>query len=401
MSGQTQHCKRGPKGIRLCLSLMIGACLLLEAALVSPLSAAPLLRHEAPAVAVDDGRYDVALGFFERLFKRRSRKKEEEKTKRTKKPVRRAGPVKPVISTVSKDPDAAVIAVFGDEFGQDIAWGLKDAFSQVPDVKVEIHAKPSSGILYNSSRNVLKDPEALFDSKPFSFAVVMVGLNDRIKMPAKKDEEGAQIYPAYDFKTDGWVRSYGREIDRLRLAFALQDRPVFWVGLPPVGSKKLSTDLRYLNDLVASRLTERGERFIDVWDAFADEEGNFSYRGPDLTGQDRRLRQGNAIRFNKAGRRKLAFFVEKLVVRALSQSVAEDVLPDNLASADEAALREGRGASRDIFVLRKPPLDSDKLVKPVSLAQPSDAANKGAPVTPSSLSVPQMRVDNFSWSDSR
>ena len=136
------------------------------------------------------------------------------------------------------------------------------------------------------------------------------------------------------------------------------------VGLPPVGNKALSSDLLYLNDFVSSRLTERGETFIDIWQAFSNEEGNFTFRGPDLAGQEMRLRQKNAIRFNKAGRRKLAFFVEKLVVRALSQSVAEDVLPDNLASADETALKEGRGAQRDIFVLRKPPLDADALVNP-------------------------------------
>ncbi len=388
------------------LSLMVGACLLMETALITPLRAAPLLqdapRQQQPLTTHDDGRYEVALGFFERLFKRRSRKKVEEKVKQPKKRSRPARkPARPAIQTVSKDPDAAVIAVFGDEFGQDIAWGLKDAFSQVPDVKVDIYAKASSGILYNARRNMLKDPEAIFASKPFSFAVVMVGLNDRIRMPAKKDAQGAQIYPAYDFKSEGWIASYGREIDRLRLAFALQDKPVYWVGLPPVANKKLSTDLRFLNDLVASRLTERGERFIDVWDAFADEEGNFSFRGPDLNGQNRRLRQRNGIRFNKAGRRKLAFFVEKLVVRALSQSVAEDVLPDNLASADEAALREGRGSSRDIFVLRKPPLDSDKLVKPIAVSQATENAGDEGQTAPQVLSAPKLRVDNFSWSENR
>ena len=155
--------------------------------------------------------------------------------------------------------------------------------------------------------------------------------------------------------------------------------------------------MRYLNDLVSSRLTERDEEFIDIWDAFSDEEGNFSFRGPDLSGQDVRLRLKNAIRFNKAGRRKLAFYVEKLVIRVLAQSVDEDVLPKTLAKADETALREGLGARRDIYALRKPPLDSEELINPsVYTLSFSTGTNGDAPLA-ATENAPKYRIDNFAW----
>ena len=385
--------------------LLTAAGFLLQSVLADPAMAAstsPLVglsgdQSSQQQVRPDDGRYDVALGFFELLFKRRTPKKEAKPDASSQKTVKKA-PSEPVIKTVTKDPDASVIAVFGDEFSQDIAWGLQDAFANVSDVKVEIHSKPNSGLVYHAKNNPLSDAEDYFAAHPFNFAVVMVGLNDRREMPAQKDAEGNEITPAYEFRTDEWARAYQREIDRVRLAFAKQDKPVFWVGLPPVGSEPLAADMRYLNDLVSSRLTERDEEFIDIWDAFSDEEGNFSFRGPDLTGQDVRLRLKNAIRFTAAGRRKLAFYVEKLVIRVLSQSVDEDVLPKNLAKADETALREGLGARRDIYVLRKPPLDSDELINPTLFTLSFAEGSSGEDQLSSAGNAPKYRVDDFAWS---
>ena len=399
--------KRGQSGFALSrgvICLVTAVSLLLPLLSAGAVLAAPSLAGSAmdgnpvtqQQATPDDGRYDVALGFFEFLFKRRTPKKEKKTDKDDSKPAQR-GPVAPVIKTVEKDPDASVIAVFGDEFSQDIGWGLQDAFAKAPDVRVEIHSKPNSGLIYRAKNNPLSDAEDYFAAHPFNFAVVMVGLNDRREMPARKDAEGNEITPAYEFRTDEWARAYQREIDRVRLAFAKQDKPVFWVGLPPVGSEPLASDMRYLNDLVSSRLTERDEEFIDIWDAFSDEEGNFSFRGPDLSGQDVRLRLKNAIRFNKAGRRKLAFYVEKLVIRVLSQSVDEDVLPKTLAKADETALREGLGARRDIYALRKPPLESEDLINPSVFTLSFSSGANGEDQLAASENAPKYRIDNFAW----
>ena len=407
MGPDPRHPRRSHRSF-LAVALVVTVSLCAECQSVSQSVAAPslktaagmqsgpgIIQNQGQAGTRDDGRYDVALGFFERLFggHRRKKKEKEENAKKTKQ-TGPAAPAKPVIRTIQKDPDAAVIAVFGDEFSQDIAWGLQDAFSQTRDVKVEIHSLRRSGLVRRVRRNPLDDLQAVFEKSPFSFAVVMVGLNDRVKFPAKKNKEGEEVMGEIKFRAPGWDFAYEQQVDRIRAAFAEQEKSLFWVGLPPVSNKKLSNDLRFINDIVRNRLTGREERFIDIWDAFSNDEGEFAWRGPDLTGQDKRLRQKNGIRFNKAGRRKLAFFVEKLVIRALSQSVSEESLPDLLDSSDEVALKEGRGAGRGIFVVRKPPLDSNKLVKPAL----DDGRATGSARTVELLKkAPSLRVDDFSW----
>ena len=152
----------------------------------------------------------MALSFFERLFKRRSNDKSKVKTKNSgpAKASRSTAPRVPVIETVKKDPDAAVIAVFGDEFSMDLAWGLKDAFAKTPDVRVDIHSVANSGLIYRASRNPLNDPEAVYKKSPYTFAVVMVGLGDRVATREVRNAEGDVVFPAYDFKSEGWLRSY-------------------------------------------------------------------------------------------------------------------------------------------------------------------------------------------------
>ena len=52
-------------------------------------------------------------------------------------------------------------------------------------------------------------------------------------------------------------------------------------------------------------------RFIDVWNGFADEDGQFVSVGPDIGGQPAQLRTGDGLNFTRAGQRKLAFFVQQ------------------------------------------------------------------------------------------
>lgn len=363
------------------------------------LPASPSITSHTAAVK-DDGRIVVAQNFFQRLFglggnnnrKKKSGSSSKQKKQGAKK--KRAASTPPAVKTVPKDPDAAVIAVFGDEFSQDIAFGLRDAFAKTPDVKVEIHSVRNTGLLHRGKRNPLADLTPLIDSKPFTFAVVMVGLNDRGKFPVVKNEEGDVVQEAIAFQEPGWEGLYAKRIDVVRNSLQNKEKPVYWVGLPPVKSPKLTAELHYLNDIIRSRLIDRDERFIDIWDAFSNEDGDYVRRGPDLSGQDKNLRHKSGIRFTKAGRRKLAFFVEKLVIRALSQSVDEAALPDFLSSEDEAALKEGRGDRRGIFVVRQPPIDATKLISPDAVA--TEKPEKQAAINPG-VAAPYLRVDDFSW----
>jgi hypothetical protein len=56
---------------------------------------------------------------------------------------------------------------------------------------------------------------------------------------------------------------------------------------------------------------------VDVWNGFVDEQGQYTQFGPDHQGQQRRLRTADGVHFTQAGARKLAFFAEQDLRRAL------------------------------------------------------------------------------------
>ena len=88
-------------------------------------------------------------------------------------------------------------------------------------------------------------------------------------------------------------------------------RPFFWVSAPPMRSSSASGDMDYLNGLYKPAVTAAGGHYIDIWNGFTDDNGNYTSSGPDVDGQLRALRSSDGINFTRAGRLKLAFFVER------------------------------------------------------------------------------------------
>ena len=111
---------------------------------------------------------------------------------------------------------------------------------------------------------------------------------------------------------------FSRRIDDTIAALKSKGVPVFWVGLPSIRGTKATADAVYLNDLYRARAERAGVIYIDVWDGFVDEAGNFRPCGPDFEGQTRRLRSGDGVYFTKYGARKLAHYVEREIRRYMS-----------------------------------------------------------------------------------
>src|SRR5258708_25394663 len=73
----------------------------------------------------------------------------------------------------------------------------------------------------------------------------------------------------------------------------------------------------YLNDLYRGRAEKAGINYVDIWDGFVDDSGNYNNYGPDFEGQTRRLRAGDGANFTRAGARKLAHYAEREVRRVM------------------------------------------------------------------------------------
>ena len=78
---------------------------------------------------------------------------------------------------------------------------------------------------------------------------------------------------------------------------------MFWVGLPSIRGTASTSPRGSISTIsIAARAEKAGITYVDMWDGFVDEGGNFTITGPDFEGQTRRLRAGDGVHFTKRRR---------------------------------------------------------------------------------------------------
>lgn len=340
------------------------------------------------------------------------------------------------------------VVVLGDSMADWLAYGLEQAAAESPDIGILRRHRTYSGLIRTEVKH---DPRGEYPDWPqaaremlnadkVDFVVMMIGLNDRRsireKAPAAKpgapagatqpaparqpqdaerdsaaDEPSAapesEPEPAvpgtvsYEFRSDKWTELYIKRIDETIASLKAKNVPVFWVGLPPVRSPKVSADLSYLNDLYRSRAEKAGITYIDTWDGFIDEAGRFVMQGPDFEGQIRRLRSADGIHFTQAGARKLAHYVEREIQRSLMTRATPVALPATDEPPSQApAVRSGptpRPLAGPVMPLTTPS-EADELLGGTSTRQTaSDAIASRVLVRGEATHVPAGRADDFAW----
>ncbi|WP_246662255.1 SGNH/GDSL hydrolase family protein [Prosthecodimorpha hirschii] len=250
----------------------------------------------------------------------------------------------PRIIEQPKDADAQVVLVLGDSQAAGLALGLQVAFADTPSVKVVSKARPSLSLVRDDEYDFLAQLPAMLQEGRFDFLVVMSGINDRQSFYDRKTGQKTD-----DLKTDKWEVAYRARIGAVLKALRETGKPIYWVGQPPVERPTLSAFLSVTNGIVKQLVEANGATFIDIWPGFTDDEGNFTYSGPDVDGKEKKLRAGDGTHFNRAGQRKLAFFVE--------QSIRDQL--KGVAPAPEPALPEAPAAPvlpQEVILAAPPPL---------------------------------------------
>ena len=155
------------------------------------------------------------------------------------------------------------------------------------------------------------------------------------------------------------------------------------------------------NTIYRAAVERTGGTFVDIWDGFVDESGKFVITGSDVNGQQVRLRGSDGVSMTKAGKRKMAFYVEKELRRILGDAMTID------------GQKPGGEAVSDLVVTA--PLDSADILRtqPISLTDPAldggtvllggSALDKGSGRSPRDRMVekgdfaaaPAGRVDDF------
>ncbi|MFT4099050.1 MAG: SGNH family hydrolase, partial [Rhodoblastus sp.] len=197
------------------------------------------------------------------------------------------------------------VLVVGDNIGYHLAQGLIDTETDGGiGLAISRKTKDSSGLVrddfYDWQKN-LRD--ILAGSETYGAIVVMIGTNDRQEL---RDAAGR-----YEPLTSRWKELYIARVDSLIAQLKARGVPFFWVGLPIMRSERYSSDLQQLNEIYRARIEAAGGKYVDVWDAFADEKGQYNVFGPDVSGQIVKIRTSDGVHFTKAGQRKLAYFVEQ------------------------------------------------------------------------------------------
>ncbi len=196
------------------------------------------------------------------------------------------------------------VSVLGDSLAVLAAQGLRDAFAYKPEISITNLARDLSGLTRDDYYDWPKGAHDLADGKTkMDIVVIMVGLND---LQPLKDGEGT-----FDPLSDKWRQAYVQRVESFVAPFHSAHIPVLWVGLPPMRDERFNGQASALNEIFREHAEKAGAKYIDIWDAFADQNGKYDAFGPDVEGQNVKLRAGsNGIYFTKAGARKLAQFIE-------------------------------------------------------------------------------------------
>jgi hypothetical protein len=335
--------------------------------------------------------------------------------------------------------DATIkVVVMGDANADWLAFGLEDAFSEKPEIGIVRKHRTDSGLIRYDQRREREwsqvAREVIAAEKP-KFVIMMIGNNDRETIREKApppapanappippppvpatapdlerqpvEQQHRQITPAqerqaeygqWEFQSEKWELAYIKRIDATIVALKSAGVPVIWVGLPSQRGTNATDELSYLNELYRSEAEKAGIVYVDIWDGFVDEDGNFSPQGPDYLGQIRRLRTSDGVYFTKFGARKLAHYVEREIDRSLGSQRVPVALPAPAEPEQRGRKGQPGGSIRPMAGPVLPLTGANIGSEQVLLGGPAE--NPGATVglsTGHAVLAPSGRADDFSW----
>ncbi len=301
----------------------------------------------------------------------------------------------PAEPEIAKQADAKKVLVIGDFMATALSDGLTMATENDANIVIEKGTDGSSGLVRTDHLDWPQSLKLQIDKLHPALIVIMLGSNDRQQMTVNGQKE--------KFRSEAWNNEYERRIAALIKVAADNKVPFIWTGLPSFQSPSLSADAATLNSLYRTKAEMAGGVFIDIWDGFADEEGKFIASGSDVNGQPVRLRGSDGLSLTKAGKRKMAFYLEKDLRRLTGTDEVANLIrldASNLPLNDNAAT---------------PTVANITTMPPVSLADPeldgaaalldSNLMPKASGKSPRDLLIekgeteaaPEGRVDDFRW----
>lgn len=204
---------------------------------------------------------------------------------------------------IEKAVGATRLAVFGDSMATDVGKALERFYAEDPNIAILTQGVGSSSFVRPDFFDWPKTINEQIAANSFDIAVILIGINDRQKMRLNG--------VSYGSLTPEWTTEYSARVASVAKALRAAGKPTIWVGLPPMEAPKFGKAMIQVNEIQRLAAFSGGADFLDIYERFATEDGAYTSRGPDLNGNQVRMRKDDGIHFSAAGADKLAFYLSQ------------------------------------------------------------------------------------------
>lgn len=124
-------------------------------------------------------------------------------------------------------------------------------------------------------------------------AVFIIGAND---------SGFVRSTPLGDDGQPAWRSAYAGLVNEMLDVLAADGRVVYWVGSPTLRDEDKNDDVAEINDVAREVVGQRARTtYVDAFDLFSDENGEYTATLPGADGDDVRVRTPDGIHFSEAG----------------------------------------------------------------------------------------------------
>lgn len=296
-------------------------------------------------------------------------------------------PAKPA---VQKSPTAVRLAVFGDTMAVDLAAALDRLYTDDPNIVIVNQGVGSSSFVRPDYFDWNKTAAEQVAKNSFDIAIMFIGINDRQTM---KTDSGS-----FKSLTAEWSDAYKGRVAQFVQTLRNANKPIIWVGLPAMAKADYSAAMSQINTIQQLAVFAGGGEFVDIYDRFVDEDGNYEATGPDLNGNQVTMRKSDGIHFTTAGNDKLAFYVSQSIKLYYHGGAVGIEVADALAGTDAAIMvrppYQGLGQTRLLEVAGAVIPLSLTPKRATDLVTPQTAPSSGFDVD-QLVEAPAGRVDAF------
>ncbi|WP_034987823.1 SGNH family hydrolase [Bartonella florencae] len=209
-----------------------------------------------------------------------------------------------------KKENAKRVLIMGDFVASALADALKKLFIDNTDIIIINDTIPNSGLVRTDLISWQSIISQYIDKNKADALVIVIGANDNQSITTP--------YGIFSTAQPEWFNIYKQRIIEIVETLHNSGKPWIWMGQPAFENDNLTQKMKIFNALYKQATEKAGGYFVDIWNGFTDEQGQFSFSGYDTNGKIMRLRTHDGINFTSAGKRKLASYLEKKLENILN-----------------------------------------------------------------------------------